>query len=109
MTVAEQHLYQEGGNPVRFDDVRNQWGFWDETWTDFHGGFTSRSAATKGLIAYARFLETNSQGDYYRSLPRSEHLKSQKDGWRNWFINRGRLPLEGDHRIERQISWRRVF
>jgi hypothetical protein len=48
------------------------------------------------------------QGDYYRSLPKSERLRSQREGWRNWYINRGRLPHEQDRRLERQLSWRRV-
>jgi hypothetical protein len=37
-----------------------------------------------------------------------DQRRRARTGWRNWYINRGRLPLQGDERIERQLSWRRV-
>jgi hypothetical protein len=104
--VGDQAEPLQTNDPIEYRE--GSWGFWDETWSNWHGGFTSLTETGKALNSYARWLETNSQSDYYHSLPRSERRKSQRLGWRNWYINRGRLPLEGDRRVERQLSWRRV-
>lgn len=55
-----------------------------------------------------RFGGVSEQSIYFRSLPKEEQRKIAKHGWRNWYINRGRLPLEGDRALERRISWRRI-
>jgi hypothetical protein len=43
-----------------------------------------------------------------RRISKDDQRRRARTGWRNWYINRGRLPLQGDERIERQLSWRRV-
>jgi hypothetical protein len=43
-----------------------------------------------------------------QTLTADDQRRRARKGWRNWYINRGRLPLEGDEKIERQLSWRRV-
>lgn len=43
------------------DPVENHgtygWGFWDETWSVWHGGYADEAAARAGLDAYAKELE----------------------------------------------------
>lgn len=34
----------------------DDWGFWDETWADWHGGFDDEAQARAGLKAYAATL-----------------------------------------------------
>ncbi len=32
------------------------WGFWNETWSDWHGGYANEGAARAALAAYAATL-----------------------------------------------------
>lgn len=41
-----------GGDPVEYRNDRHEWGFWDETWSTWHGGFQTEEAARKGLEHY---------------------------------------------------------
>ena len=36
--------------------IGNDWGFWDETWSNWHGGFADEPAARAGVRAYAATL-----------------------------------------------------
>jgi hypothetical protein len=47
-TVNEEH----NSNPVRYDPTFSEWGYWDETWTFWTGGFDSEEAARKALREY---------------------------------------------------------
>lgn len=62
-----------------------------------------------GTSARTEYTEADlQQAIYFSQMSREERLRCAKKGWRNWYINRGRLPLHGDARVERQLSWRRV-
>ena len=32
----------------------DDWGFWDECWCDWHGGYADEAAARQGLVEYVR-------------------------------------------------------
>lgn len=36
--------------------IGTDWGFWDETWSQWHGGYADEQAARDGLKAYALSL-----------------------------------------------------
>lgn len=36
--------------------IGDDWGFWDEVWSNWHGGFADEPAAREGLKAYAATL-----------------------------------------------------
>ena len=36
--------------------IGDDWGFYDETWIDWHGGFADETAARAGCAAYAATL-----------------------------------------------------
>lgn len=36
--------------------IGGDWGFWDEIWTHWHGGYTDEAAARVALAAYADTL-----------------------------------------------------
>ncbi|AXK43860.1 hypothetical protein [Erythrobacter aureus] len=40
------------GDPV--GRIGDDWGFWDEVWCDWHGGFADKASAEKGLSDYVR-------------------------------------------------------
>lgn len=44
-----------------------------------------------------------------RNRPSKKAYSPKAFGWANWYINRGRLPLEPTRRQLRALSWRRVF
>ena len=45
---------QDEADPV--GSIGSDWGFWDETWSYWHGGFADETAARAGLKAYAATL-----------------------------------------------------
>lgn len=45
---------QDEADPV--GRIGDDWGFWDETWSHWHGGFADETAARAGLGAYAATL-----------------------------------------------------
>jgi hypothetical protein len=67
-----------------------------------------RRSGRKAPIEPVGLYPPTDQGTYIRQMSKEERYKAAKHGWRNWYINRGRLLLEGDRKLERQISWRRV-
>ncbi len=42
-------------DPVAF--LNGAWGFWDETWADFRGGYQDEDAARQGLRDYCARLD----------------------------------------------------
>lgn len=44
----------EDGDPV--GSIGTDWGFWDEIWTNWIGGYADEAAARAGLTAYAATL-----------------------------------------------------
>ncbi len=34
--------------------ISDDWGFWDETWSSWHGGFADQASAREGCAQYAR-------------------------------------------------------
>lgn len=48
------------------------------------------------------------QSIYVRTIPREERKKIAKNGWPNWFINRGRMSRNPTAPEKRRYSWRRV-
>jgi hypothetical protein len=52
----EELTCQPASDPVEFDDITNSWGFWDETWTVFTGGYDTYEAASHGCAEYAQTL-----------------------------------------------------
>lgn len=55
-----KELTVERGDPVRWAGPMG-WGFWDEVWLEFYGGYPSRAEAVGGLARYAHWLETGCQ------------------------------------------------
>lgn len=56
--MGEQPRF-EAASKVASDPVGrcgNDHGFWDETWTNWHGGYASEAEARAGLKAYALTL-----------------------------------------------------
>lgn len=49
------------------------------------------------------------QGEHYHLLTKAEKKEVAKYGWANWYVNRGRLPLEPTKKDLRSVSWKRVF
>ena len=45
---------QDAADPV--GRIGDDWGFWDETWSYWHGGHVSEAAAREGLAAYAKTI-----------------------------------------------------
>jgi hypothetical protein len=41
---------------VKFDDISNTWGFWDETWIVFTDGYATYEQASQGYDEYAATL-----------------------------------------------------
>ena len=39
-------------NPVRFDPENMDWGYWDETWSYWTGGYQTEAEANKALQEY---------------------------------------------------------
>ena len=59
----EGRIKQPKSYPVEFSGERGGWIFWDETWTDYHGPFTTRSQAEELLNVYCRtYLEAGKTG-----------------------------------------------
>lgn len=42
------------GSPV--GRIGDDWGFWNETWSDWYGGHATQAAASAACTAYARTL-----------------------------------------------------
>lgn len=57
-------------DPVKFD-LDEGWGFWDEAWSYFYGGYDSEQSARIGLTRYARMLQGDSTATaaFYATLP----------------------------------------
>lgn len=43
-----------------------------------------------------------------RRISREARLRRAKDGWFNWYANRGRIGLSPAKKELRQVSWRRA-
>lgn len=43
-------------NPVRYDPENDDWGWWDETWTEWTGGFATEAVANQNLKSYLQGL-----------------------------------------------------
>lgn len=41
-----------GGDPVAFEQDSLTWGFWDETWSEWTGGYASEADARAALKEY---------------------------------------------------------
>jgi hypothetical protein len=56
-TVPVEVQSESYADPVEQDDVTGLWGFWDETWTQFFGGYATREQAHDACALYAGWLE----------------------------------------------------
>ena len=50
----KMHPITDQYNPI--DCIGGQWGFWDETWSDWHGPYENELAARQALKDYCTFV-----------------------------------------------------
>ncbi len=58
MTTQGGHGFEKASNDAAdpVGHVGDDWGFWDETWSVWHGGHADEAGARKALLAYASTL-----------------------------------------------------
>ena len=43
-------------DPIEYNEEDNTWGFWDETWSHYYGGYETEALARSALREYAKSL-----------------------------------------------------
>src|ERR1700741_1536182 len=55
-TIFTHRCPSAESDPVRFIKEINKWGFWDETWSEWHGNWNTEEEARNSLIEYSKDL-----------------------------------------------------